>query len=216
MTIKFLGHACFLLTDRRGSRVMIDPYEPDAFGGALHYAPVAEGADVVLVSHDHADHSYVRGVRGNPVVLRGRGEAAGLGFRATRVPHDQSDGRKRGTSMAFYTEMDGLAVCHLGDLGSTLAPQQAQQIGRVDVLMVPVGGTYTIDADQAHSVIEQLLPRVVIPMHYQTGRTSLPLAPVSRFTSGLAGTERPLSSCLEVTPATVGPQRRVVVLEPAN
>jgi len=118
--------------------------------------------------------------------------------------------------MAFGTEMDGLAVCHLGDLGGTLAPEQVQQIGRVDVLMVPVGGTYTIDADEAQGVVDQLLPRVVIPMHYQTGRTSLPLAPVCRFTHGLPGTERPLSCCLEVTPETLGSQRRVVVLEPAN
>lgn len=216
MDISFFGHACFQFTDEEGRRVILDPCEPGAFGGALNYQPPRGPADVVLVSHEHADHSYVRGVQGRPVVLRDSGEAVGLAFRAVKVPHDRLGGRVRGTLMAFCFQMDGVRCCHLGDLGDTLSPEQVADIGTVDVLMVPVGGTYTIDARTAWEVVEQLDPRLVIPMHYRTERTLLPLDPVTHFLHGHREVDRPFGDTLSPNATGLTGRRRVVVLEAAR
>ena len=216
MDIRFFGHACFQMTDKEGRRVIVDPCEPGAFGGALDYLPPQGHADVVLVSHEHADHSYVRGVQGRPVVLRESGEAVGVSFHAVKVPHDRLGGRVRGTLMAFCFQMDGVRCCHLGDLGDILDPEQVGDIGTVDVLMVPVGGTYTIDARTAWEVVEQLDPRIVIPMHYRTERTLLPLDPVNQFLHGHREVDRRPTDTLPLHASGLTGRRRVVVLEAAR
>lgn len=216
MTIKFIGHACFLLTSSDGFRVLTDPYEPNAFGNTLNYRPITDEADVVLVSHDHADHNYVRGVPGIPEVCRDSCRVAGMEFHATKVPHDEAGGRKRGEVAVFTFELDGLRCCHLADVGTTLTAEQVQSIGPVDVLMIPVGGTYTVDAQGAWKLIEQLKPRLVIPMHYKTPQTQLPLAPLDAFTKGRPEVERLQGHTLEVTAEGLGDGLRVVILAPSN
>jgi L-ascorbate metabolism protein UlaG (beta-lactamase superfamily) len=216
MTIKFVGHACFFFVDSKGNRIVIDPYETGAFGGAISYGPITEEADIVLVTHEHADHNYVRGVPGTPTVCREACAERGISFRTVQVDHDEDEGRKRGHVNAFVFELDGVSLCHLGDIGSPLTAAQVAQIGKVDVLMVPVGGTYTLDAEGAWSVIGQLRPSVVIPMHYKTARTSLPLAPLDRFINGREDVQRPGLSVLEVSPEDLGSRSGVIVLDPAN
>jgi len=216
MIVKFLGHACFLLTSSSGLRVMTDPYESGAFGGALSYAPIADTADIVLVSHEHADHNYVRGVPGSPKVCRQGCEFHGIEFRAVQACHDPEGGTKRGHTTIFAFSLDGIRVCHLGDLGATLTPELAAAIGPVDVLLIPVGGTYTLDAGQAWSVVAQLNPRVVIPMHYKTTRTTMPLSPVEAFVAGKPRVEHTRRASVSLTAETLGEGPRVVVLDPAN
>ena len=216
MTVKFIGHACFLFTGSSGVKIIIDPYEPGGFGGAIGYGRVTDEADVVLVTHEHADHSYVTGVPGEPVVCREACEACGITFRVVEAPHDDAEGRKRGNINMFAFELDGVRVCHAGDLGDVLTPAQVSAVGPVDVLMVPVGGTYTLSADQAWAVVQQLAPRIVIPMHYKTAKTNLPLAPLERFTNGKPHVTRTGSSTLEVNGGELGEGLRVVVLDPAN
>jgi len=216
MTIEFIGQACFLLTDSNGTRIIIDPYEPGAFGNALGYGRITDEADIVLVTHDHADHSFVRGVPGSPEVCRDTCEVRGIQFKAVQAFHDEFGGKKRGTTLMFTFALDGIRLCHVGDLGHGLTDEQVAAIGQVDILMVPVGGTFTIDADQAWQVAGQLDPRIVIPMHYKTAKVKLPLATLDAFISAKPDVLRPLASTFEVSADDLPQGRRIVVLEPAN
>ena len=120
MTIKFLGHACFLITGSTGVRIITDPYEPGGFGGQIGYGPITEEADMVLVSHDHSDHNYVQGVPGNPTIVKGSQEAEGISIKATSSSHDDTGGSQRGANRIFSLAVDGIRLCHLGDLGHPL------------------------------------------------------------------------------------------------
>jgi len=162
MKIKWLGHACFLLTSESGLRIMTDPYTAGVFG--LDYAPPSERADIVTVSHDHADHNNVADVKGNPQVVQGAGsqEAKGIQFKGVASAHDQASGKERGPNTIFCFSLDGINVCHLGDLGHDLAEQTVADIGGVDVLLIPVGGNFTIDAAVANRVCQKLAPKVTV------------------------------------------------------
>ena len=145
MKVKWLGHASFAITADDGTCIVTDPYEPGGFGGAIGYGPITEKADVVTVSHDHADHNYVAGVPGAPTVLKGAGahEARGIDFKGLETAHDSSGGAERGSNVIFTFTMDDIVVCHLGDLGHRLTADQIDAIGEVDLLLIPVGGRWS-------------------------------------------------------------------------
>jgi L-ascorbate metabolism protein UlaG (beta-lactamase superfamily) len=146
--------------------------------------------DIVTVSHEHSDHNTVSAVGGKPQVLRGDGEwtIKDLKIRSTGTFHDDSGGAQRGTNTVFVFETAGLRICHLGDLGHVLTAEQKTRLGSVDILLIPVGGNYTIDAVAAQKVCEQLNPRVIVPMHYKTEAVArLAVAPVDEFMKNLAG-----------------------------
>ncbi len=211
MKIKWLGHASFLVTTGSGTRIILDPYTTDE---RLFYGEIKESADVVTISHDHFDHNNARAVRGNPKVIRTSTEYKGIKFRAIPAYHDEQRGARRGAVAIFYIEADGLTLCHLGDLGHTLNAEQLANIGKVDILMVPVGGYYTIDATGATTVCEQLKPKVIIPMHYKTEKTSLPIADVGDFLKG-KNVSRLDSSEAEFKPESLPSEVQVVVLKSA-
>nr|WP_245984790.1 MBL fold metallo-hydrolase [Biomaibacter acetigenes] len=119
---------------------------------------------------------------------------------------------KEDPSLFFVFEIDGLRICHVGDLGHLLSKAQEEQIGRIDVLLIPVGGTFTLDAEGAAAVVNQLSPKMVIPMHFKTPAVSMPIDPVDKFLEKVGGGERLESTTIEVTPETLGEARRVVVL----
>lgn len=156
MTLTWYGHSCFLLDTELGS-VVFDPYAPGSVPGLI-LPPLT--ADAVLCSHQHADHGYVRGV-----TLSGKTPS----FSLLRLScfHDAQRGALRGENTLSLVEAEGIRVLHLGDLGHTLSPEQISALGRVDVLLIPVGGYYTIDAAAAHAVVCALQPRLVVPMHYR-------------------------------------------------
>jgi L-ascorbate metabolism protein UlaG (beta-lactamase superfamily) len=216
MKINWLGHACFLLTSDSGLRIITDPYTAGAYG--LDYASPSKTADVVTVSHDHVDHNNVAAVKGNPQVVHGSGsqKAKGIQFKGVASAHDQSSGKERGTNTIFCFALDGINVCHLGDLGHDLSDKTAAEIGDVDVLLIPVGGNFTIDATVADRVCQRLAPKIVIPMHFKNDRCpSFPVAGVDDFTRrrhqvrSIAGSEVELSK--EQLPATT----ETIVLRPA-
>ena len=181
MNVKWLGHACFLISSDDGTKIVTDPYHP---GGGLGYRAPDETADVVTVSHEHNDHNNVGAVKGKPQILRGIGthRAKGIDFRGVPTSHDQASGAQRGPNVVYCFEVDGIRVCHLGDLGHELSAKTIAEIGPVDVLMIPVGGTFTIDAKEANRVANSLAARIVIPMHYQNERCrSFPVATVDAF-----------------------------------
>lgn len=214
MKIKWLGHACFLITSRDGIRIITDPY---AVGGGIKYAPVTEAADVVTVSHDHGDHSNVSSVQGRPEVVKGSGAktARGIQFRGIATYHDAARGQQRGSNTVFCFTVDDIRLCHLGDLGHKLDPGQVNEIGAVDMLFVPVGGFYTIDATVANQTIEQLRPRVVIPMHFRTPRCDYPIADVEDFLVGRKNVRRAEASEVEFEPNSLPASTETVLLRPA-
>jgi L-ascorbate metabolism protein UlaG (beta-lactamase superfamily) len=217
MKIRYLGHAAFLITTSDGKKIVTDPYEPGGFGGAIGYGALTEPADFVTVSHDHADHNYVRMVPGSPQVIKGAGEArhGGILFRALTTHHDTSRGAERGGNVVRVIEADGIAVCHLGDLGHALAPEDATALGAIDVLLVPVGGTFTVDAKGATAIVNRLRPRIAIPMHYRTPKVGFDIGPVDDFLAGKDRVRRVDGSEVEVTREALPQPTEIVVLEPA-
>ncbi len=181
MVIQHIGHAEFLLTLESGFRIVTDPY--DASTG--YPVPKLE-ADGVLVSHHHHDHDAVENVGGRPQII----DYAGVhtftpGLQVTGIPadHDDAGGSKRGKTLLFLLEAEDLRVVHLGDLGCLLDADQIEALGRTDVLMIPVGGFYTIGAETAMEVVRQLDPRIIIPMHYKTSfNPDWPIKAVEPFT----------------------------------
>lgn len=169
MEIKYLGHSSFLIEAKTASgkvRVVVDPFDPKTVGLTW---PKEMSANLVLTSHAHADHNYVAGVSGSPYVISGPGEYEVKGVKVTGVAsfHDDEKGSKRGKNTIYLIEAEGIFVCHLGDLGHLLTEEEVSQIGKVDVLLVPVGGYYTIDAEKAMTVVNQLEPLIVVPMHFK-------------------------------------------------
>lgn len=214
MKIKWLGHACFLITARDGLRVITDPY---AVGGGISYSPIEEAADVVLVSHDHGDHNNISAVRGKPEVVKGSGTktAKGIRFKGTATSHDASQGTQRGSNTVFCFTIDGLNLCHLGDLGHALSPGQVTEIGAVDILFVPVGGFFTIDAVVASQVCDQLKPRIAIPMHFKTPKCAYPIAGVEDFLKGKKGVKKVVGSEVEFEREDLPTGTEIVSLQPA-
>ncbi len=172
-----MGHSCFRI---KGTQVAIvtDPYPPD-----LGYSLGSPTASIVTVSHRHPSHSYVQGVGGNPRVITGPGEyeIGGAVIIGVATFHDAEGGKTRGKNTVYLIEVDGLLICHLGDLGHALAAGQVEEIDKVDVLLLPVGGVSTINAAMAAEVIRQLEPKAVIPMHFKTPVVKRELEPVEKF-----------------------------------
>ncbi len=179
MIIKWLGHASFLISSK-GINIITDPINEKS-----GYPVVPRSADIVTISHQHWDHNATEGISGMPRVFEGAGrhELDGVIISGINSFHDKNQGRDRGTNTIFKISAEGINVVHLGDLGHIPGSQQVEEIGLVDVLLIPVGGVYTVDAEEACEIVELLKPRLVIPMHYQTPHLSFTLAPVENFIS---------------------------------
>ena len=212
MKIKWLGHASFLITSDNGTRIITDPYGPR---DDLRYGEIRETADIVSVSHDHSDHGNVSAVRGNPQVVRGTATAKGISFRGIATFHDDSAGGKRGKNTIICMTVDDVTVCHLGDLGHALTGKQVAEIGKVDVLLLPVGGFYTIDARTAGQVSDQLKPRVIIPMHFKNSKCAFPIAGVEEFLKGEKNVKQADSSEVEFKAGSLPAETQIIVLKPA-
>jgi L-ascorbate metabolism protein UlaG (beta-lactamase superfamily) len=214
MKVKWLGHSAFLLTSDSGVRVLTDPYKSGSYDGAVGYKPITEIADVITASHQHDDHYCLEGLpEGYECVTEaGRHQVAGLAITGFKSYHDTTRGKDRGSNIIFVIEMDGIKVCHLGDLGHTLSSEEAAAIGKVDVLLIPVGGFYTIGPREAVDVMKALSPAVTIPMHFKTEALGFPIKPVDDFLS-LAGDSEPSGTTeTEIKPEDLS-GRRVIVLE---
>ena len=176
--IEWFGHAFFLLSGEID--IAIDPFKD--FNG---YPNPKVSADVVLITHSHSDHNQPQVVEGEPEIIREYGEKnfKGLKINGIKTFHDTEQGKKRGENTLFVIEMGGIRIAHCGDLGQILTDDQLEQIGHIDVLMIPVGGYYTIDAQAAWENVNKINPRIVIPMHYKQPfmEEKNPLVGVERF-----------------------------------
>lgn len=183
MKLTYLGHACFLLESDLAKKLLMDPFD-DSMGYPVPSMPV----DVVTISHAHHDHNDLSHIPNAPIVIREAGRQAVEGFAVEGIDsfHDAEGGAKRGSNVIFVVEVDGIRIAHLGDLGHALSAEQISRLGHIDVLLIPVGGYYTIDAEEALAVARAIAPRVAVPMHYAVkGRESL-IQSEERFAAGMS------------------------------
>lgn len=214
MKVKWLGHASFLITSDKGVKIITDPYKT---GGPLSYSEIKETADVVTVSHEHGDHNNVASVGGKPQVYKGPApaEIKGVKFSGLATYHDENKGRDRGNNMIVCMDVDGFKVCHLGDLGHRLVDREIAQIGKVDVLMIPVGGFFTITANVATEVSSQLKPKVIIPMHFKNERCAYPITGVDDFLKDKKNVTMETGTEVEFKAGKLPAATQIVVLKPA-
>lgn len=180
MKVKYLAHASFKITAQDGTILITDPYQT---GEKLMNADINERADIVTISHEHFDHNNPSAVKGSPEVIKSSAPVEVKGVRISGLDtfHDTEKGTKRGKNIIFCIEMEGIKLCHMGDLGHELNAADLVRLGKVDVLFVPVGGFYTIDAATAVKMVDAIKPKVVIPMHFKTPRCEYPITPVDDF-----------------------------------
>jgi L-ascorbate metabolism protein UlaG (beta-lactamase superfamily) len=214
LKIQFLGQSCFVITSTTGLKIITDPYT----AGDRTYSAINETADIVTVSHEHSDHNDVAAVKGNPEVIKGTGKknSKGISIEGIATWHDNAQGTQRGPNTLFCFSVDGIKFCHAGDLGHRLSAEQIAQVGEVDILFIPVGGFFTIDARVATDVCNDLKPRIIIPMHYKTPKSNPSLAVVDDFLKGKERVEQPATSILELKPNSLPSDTRIIVLQPAR
>jgi len=175
--IRWHGHACFEVSDT--VTVVTDPHD----GSSIGIKPPNVKADIVLVTHDHYDHNKTKVVEkeGTRVIRGGNETIDGIEIESFKAYHDKEKGAKRGEITIFKFTVDGITFCHVGDLGHIIDDEMAEKIGSVDILFIPVGGTFTVDAYEALEVCKKISPKVVVPMHYKIGGLSLPIERVDPF-----------------------------------
>jgi L-ascorbate metabolism protein UlaG (beta-lactamase superfamily) len=213
MQITWYGHSCFRLRSRQGT-VITDPY-----GKGIGYNLPRLRADVVTVSHEHPDHNNVKAVKGKPKVINGPGEYEIKGIFVIGIStfHDGRRGELRGRNTVYLFDFEGIAVCHLGDLGHVPSQAQVEDLSDVDVLLIPVGGVTTIGAAKASEVIGLLEPKIVIPMHYKAeGLEELKLQPVDQFLKEMGVKETVPEDSLKITKGGLPSDTQVIVMKCAG
>ncbi len=180
MNIKWYAHSCFLLTLKNGMRILFDPF--DAHVG---YTLPEISTDILLVSHAHSDHNYTSTVTGDYKLIDGAGdfECAGVKITAIAQFHDKSAGKERGSVLTFKIYAEGITLLHMGDIGHVPDDDYFEKLGNVDILLVPVGGIYTIDPKEALEICKKIEPNIIVPMHYKTPGLTYDLMSVFSFTN---------------------------------
>lgn len=177
MKIKYLGHSCFQITSNLGTTIITDPYTQVGYELSCGLQ-----ANVVTVSHAHFDHNYTDCITKDVVVSTlGKHNVQEIQIEGIHSWHDPRQGALRGENIIYKFLIDGLTICHLGDLGETISNDLINKIGYVDILLLPVGGTYTIDATQAKELVQRLSPKVVIPMHFKPSYGKIDIMGISVF-----------------------------------
>ena len=210
ITIEWLGHACFRITGTDKKRVLIDPY-----GDSIGYRIPDFSCDVLLITHDHFDHNAEQFVPTDHITIKdeGRHKAGNLVVEAKAFPHDEAGGTKRGTTLAFKFDIDGVTFAHLGDMGAVPTQGEMEFFRGVNCLMIPVGGYYTINAAQAMEIVDIIKPAYVFPMHYKTRVLTLPITNVEDFLKGMSDIERVSGPKYVIYPDKLPARTTVVVLD---
>jgi L-ascorbate metabolism protein UlaG (beta-lactamase superfamily) len=193
MCIRWWGHACFEISN--GTVLVIDPHD----GISIGIPPPKTKADIVLVTHDHFDHNQTRVVEKEGThVVYGEADIDGITVRTVAGYHDREDGARRGSITIFVVEYHGITLCHLGDLGHVIDNAMVDAIGDVDVLFVPVGGVFTLDAREALEVCRRVRTKVIVPMHYKIEGLSLPIEGVDAFLAAAAYETRYVANEIDI------------------
>lgn len=196
MKITWLGHSSFLFEDSRGRKILTDPFDAsvgyDIFNGK---------ADVITISHHHFDHDYVEKLKSTAKIIDKVGFFNECDIPITGTPsyHDEMKGAKRGENIIFKYEIDGLTLCHLGDLGHMLSDNDIKELGKINILLIPIGGNYTIDGKTAAVLAQKINSNIVIPMHYKTPALNFPLDGIETFLIHMKNAEKLSSNSIELT-----------------
>ena len=180
MKIKWWGHASFLITNSNNKKILTDPYNEE-----LPYKKITDKVDYVTVSHDHFDHNAVDLLEGSPKVIKSSSgfNDENISVEGISVYHDDAEGNKRGKNIIFVINTDGYKIAHLGDLGHDLNKEELNKLKGIDIILIPVGGNYTIDAKKAKDIVDEIKPKIVLPMHYKTDILDFPITGVDEFLS---------------------------------
>lgn len=211
MEISWYGLSCFRLTERGKASVVTDPFDHEQVG----YGPLKLRADIVTVSHDAPGHSFLKGVKGNNHTLDGPGEyeIGEVFITAVRTASKKRGKNDAADNTLYVFDYDGVTIAHLGDLQRNLTQSEVDALGTVNVALIPVGGGSSLTASLAAEVVSMLDPGIVIPMHYKTKETTLPLQPLSKFINEMGLSEvKPVPS-LKVVSSSIPEETQIVVLE---
>lgn len=209
--IKWFGHACFRIRAREAT-ILMDPV-PRSLG----YRVDKQRADIVTLSHDHPGHTATEIISGDFKVVRGPGEYEmnEVFITGIRTYHDDKRGEERGRNTAYLVEVEGMTICHLGDLGHQLTAEQVEALTSVDILIVPIGGGTVLDAEQASEVVGQIDPKMVIPMQYRTAFGDKDRENLDRFLKEMAVPEVTAVDKVTVRASDLRESTEVMALEPS-
>jgi Predicted Zn-dependent hydrolases of the beta-lactamase fold len=213
MVIEWLGHSCFLVTTKNGTRILFDPYD-DKVG----YSRVEKEADIVVVSHAHSDHSSLSRITGDYSVIDQPGVHAfgEVSIECIKTYHDHSQGAHRGGNLISVLSVRGLRLCHMGDIGCVPGDDVIKKLKGVEVLLIPVGGNFTINAGEALQICARVAPNIIVPMHFKTPATDMDIAPLHEFLEAV-GREYDISypgKCyLNIDMESLKKRTRIVVME---
>ncbi|HLN19379.1 MAG TPA: MBL fold metallo-hydrolase [Patescibacteria group bacterium] len=184
MNIQYYGHSCFKITTKPAGRgqedvtIFIDPFDK-----AIGLRPPQGSADLVLVTHDHHDHNNVEAIKGEPYVIDIPGEYSvkGINIVGMKTYHDKKEGAERGENTIYIFETEEMRICHMGDLGHNLSEKELEAINGVNILMIPIGGKYTLDGKEAVDIIKKIEPEIVIPIHYKINGSTVDVDDEKKF-----------------------------------
>jgi L-ascorbate metabolism protein UlaG (beta-lactamase superfamily) len=209
LDINWLGHSCFRIKGKEAV-IITDPFDP-----SIGYSLKKASADIVTISHFHPGHSHTDVIDGDFKIIRSPGEYEQKGVYITGIAsfHDSIEGSERGKNTVYIIEIDGVTICHLGDIGHLPSSHMEEEIGEVGILFIPVGGFSTIDSSIASDAVRSLSPKIIIPMHYKTPKLTRELDPVDNFLSKLGVKEVVAQPRLTINRSTLPVSTQVVVLE---
>ena len=208
MKLKYHGHACFSMQFESGAKIVCDPFDP-----SVTFAPCTEECDAAIVSHGHFDHNYTQSLCGDFITIDTAGECEVKGAKIRSIPcfHDKECGKLRGTNLVSIIECEGLRIAHLGDLGHMPDESLMAALSGVDVMLIPIGGTYTIDTLQAEALIAELKPRKVIAMHFRTEAYEIKITTCEAFRRDMMAAGMPNE--IEITEGNISKLPPVIIMD---
>lgn len=219
MNIQYYGHSCFKITAKPAGRgqedvsLFIDPFDK-----AIGLRPPQGQADLVLVTHDHHDHNNVSALKGDPRAIDIPGEYSVKGINIVGIPtfHDESEGKERGRNTVYLIEAEDIRICHMGDLGGDLTAKQYELLNEVDVLMIPIGGKYTLDYKKAAEMARKIEPNVIIPIHYKISGSNVDVDDEKRFCAEMGNCNSDKSSKINMKKKDLEERKMEVVVMSAE
>ena len=217
MIINWHGQSCFQITSSRNKNsqvnIVIDPFSSEIGLKVPNFKP-----DIILITHDHYDHNNIKALNGDPFIISGPGEyeTKDVFIQGIFSFHDSSLGKEKGVNTIYALDIEGLKICHLGDFGQKeLSSEQVEKIGQVDILMIPIGGNYTISSKEAMKIMAQIEPSIIIPMHYHLPKLKIKLDSLDKFlkTMGVKKIE-PLAKLSIKSKDIIPEEAKIIILNP--